>query len=153
VQCKQWQAWKVGVKVIRELYGVMASDHIDAGIVVTCGEFTAEAIIFAENKPLQLVDGVDLLPLIQTTGFGMTTSPPAPPVIASPLTSSVPPALPLPTHGQQITHVSTHVLLPPTCPRCGSVMVARTARRGSNAGEQFWGCPDYPKCKGLREMQ
>jgi hypothetical protein len=37
-----------------------------------------------------------------------------------------------------------------TCPRCGSLMVRRTARRGRNAGNQFWGCSRYPQCKGIR---
>jgi hypothetical protein len=37
-----------------------------------------------------------------------------------------------------------------TCPRCGSPMVRRTARRGRNAGNQFWGCSRYPQCKGTR---
>jgi hypothetical protein len=39
---------------------------------------------------------------------------------------------------------------PPRCPRCGAVMVRRTARRGYNAGNLFWGCSKYPRCKGLR---
>jgi predicted RNA-binding Zn-ribbon protein involved in translation (DUF1610 family) len=38
----------------------------------------------------------------------------------------------------------------PECPQCGSVMVKRTAKKGSNAGESFWGCTGYPKCKGTR---
>lgn len=38
----------------------------------------------------------------------------------------------------------------PECPQCGSAMVKRTARKGSNAGESFWGCTGYPKCKGTR---
>ncbi len=33
------------------------------------------------------------------------------------------------------------------CPRCGSAMVLRTARKGANAGGQFWGCSQFPKCK------
>lgn len=33
------------------------------------------------------------------------------------------------------------------CPQCGSAMVLRTAKRGSNAGQQFWGCSSYPKCR------
>ncbi|WCH24431.1 nuclease-related domain-containing protein [Aeromonas salmonicida] len=37
-----------------------------------------------------------------------------------------------------------------TCPRCGNTMVLRTANRGGNKGNQFWGCSDYPKCKGIR---
>ena len=40
----------------------------------------------------------------------------------------------------------------PHCPVCNSVMIKRTARRGANAGSQFWGCPNYPKCRGTREM-
>lgn len=36
----------------------------------------------------------------------------------------------------------------PDCPRCGEPMVLRTAKTGKGAGQQFWGCPDYPKCKG-----
>jgi restriction system protein len=38
----------------------------------------------------------------------------------------------------------------PDCPQCGSSMVKRTAKKGSNAGEMFWGCTSYPKCKGTR---
>jgi restriction system protein len=33
------------------------------------------------------------------------------------------------------------------CPRCGSSMVVRTARRGNNAGNQFWGCSAFPACR------
>jgi hypothetical protein len=36
----------------------------------------------------------------------------------------------------------------PTCPRCGSSMVLRTARSGRNAGGKFWGCIRYPTCRG-----
>jgi len=36
----------------------------------------------------------------------------------------------------------------PPCPRCGKPMVLRTAKSGPNAGLQFWGCCDYPDCKG-----
>lgn len=36
------------------------------------------------------------------------------------------------------------------CPRCGSTMVLRVARRGRFAGHQFWGCSRYPVCKGTR---
>ena len=43
------------------------------------------------------------------------------------------------------------VATPPACPECGKPMVTRTARRGTNAGNQFWGCPAYPNCKGTRE--
>ncbi|MDJ0779150.1 MAG: NERD domain-containing protein [Gammaproteobacteria bacterium] len=33
------------------------------------------------------------------------------------------------------------------CPKCGSNLVERTARKGSNAGSKFLGCENYPKCR------
>jgi len=33
------------------------------------------------------------------------------------------------------------------CPKCGGALRVRTARRGSQAGSQFLGCANYPKCK------
>ncbi|MFZ5773857.1 MAG: topoisomerase DNA-binding C4 zinc finger domain-containing protein [Thermodesulfobacteriota bacterium] len=36
---------------------------------------------------------------------------------------------------------------PPLCPKCNSIMVKRTARKGSNAGKEFWGCSQFPKCR------
>jgi len=33
------------------------------------------------------------------------------------------------------------------CPRCGNDLVLRVAKRGPNAGNQFYGCKSYPKCK------
>ncbi|MCE7887675.1 MAG: hypothetical protein DYH13_09280 [Alphaproteobacteria bacterium PRO2] len=38
----------------------------------------------------------------------------------------------------------------PSCPQCGSSMVRRVARRGSNRGNSFWGCSRFPRCKGTR---
>jgi hypothetical protein len=38
------------------------------------------------------------------------------------------------------------------CPRCGSNMVLRTAKRGASAGGQFWGCSAYPKCKAMQTV-
>ncbi len=33
------------------------------------------------------------------------------------------------------------------CPRCGSDLVKRTAKKGPNAGSKFLGCKNYPKCR------
>jgi restriction system protein len=33
------------------------------------------------------------------------------------------------------------------CPRCGSNLVERTAKKGPNAGSKFLGCESYPKCR------
>lgn len=41
----------------------------------------------------------------------------------------------------------------PVCPDCDGPMTLRTARRGRNAGGLFWGCDDYPRCKGTRDHE
>ncbi|MFO7726664.1 MAG: four helix bundle suffix domain-containing protein [Oceanipulchritudo sp.] len=40
----------------------------------------------------------------------------------------------------------------PECPQCGKPMVLRTARTGKKVGKQFWGCSDYPDCKGVLDV-
>lgn len=40
----------------------------------------------------------------------------------------------------------------PACPNCGKPMLRRTQMRGQGQGQQFWGCSDYPKCKGTRPV-
>jgi restriction system protein len=130
VQCKQWKAWKVGVTIVREMLGVVVSRKADKGIIVTSGRFTGEAHRFAEkaDPPVQLIDGSALFELIrsvQRRGPQEGTQPP-------------------PTEPSSLKR--------PTCPACGTQMVLRTARRGSNAGSQFWGCSGYPKCRGKRPL-
>jgi len=36
----------------------------------------------------------------------------------------------------------------PLCPQCNTPMVLRTSSRGPNQGSRFWGCPNYPRCRG-----
>ena len=40
----------------------------------------------------------------------------------------------------------------PSCPRCGSPMVVRTAGRGQHEGQKFWGCTTYPACRGVIDV-
>ena len=37
----------------------------------------------------------------------------------------------------------------PLCPDCGATMVRRTARKGKHAGQDFWGCAKFPRCRGV----
>lgn len=39
----------------------------------------------------------------------------------------------------------------PKCPHCRKPMVIKTARTGRNPGD-FWGCAEYPKCRGIRPI-
>ena len=39
------------------------------------------------------------------------------------------------------------------CPRCGKDLILRTAKRGDNAGNQFYGCSGYPKCRYIQGVE
>lgn len=60
VQCKAWNTLKVGVKPVRELFGVMANEKVREGIFVTTGTFTSDAQSFAPYGSLHLIDGESL---------------------------------------------------------------------------------------------
>lgn len=36
------------------------------------------------------------------------------------------------------------------CPRCGGELVLRVAKKGANAGNQFYGCSNFPKCRYIQ---
>lgn len=63
IECKKYhQDYKVGVKVIRELYGVQSLEQVDYSIVVTTSSFTSDAKNFAsmtEGK-MKLYDFTEL---------------------------------------------------------------------------------------------
>lgn len=40
----------------------------------------------------------------------------------------------------------------PTCPICGGEMRRQMAKKGINSGHDFWGCINYPQCKGTRPI-
>ena len=39
------------------------------------------------------------------------------------------------------------------CPKCGSLMVLRTAKKGKEAGNKFYGCSRYPKCRATLPIE
>ncbi len=38
------------------------------------------------------------------------------------------------------------------CPRCGKELVLRTAKKGPNAGNQFYGCSGFPSCRYIENL-
>lgn len=134
VQCKQWRALKVGVDVVRELYGVMAARGSAGGFVVTSGRFTDDAANFTSGRNISLIDGPKLYRLIQQTGHAARSALPA----QSPQPRSI---------GEASSRAA-----PTLCPLCAKSMVRRVAKRGANAGAEFWGCTAYPACKGTRPI-
>lgn len=133
VQCKQWKVLNVGVKPVRELFGVISARRAQGGIFVNSGTYTKEAMAFAAQCGIQLIDGFELetmvkevqqpQPFIEPTNWGNRSNT---------------------TFG--LTDAA------PSCPKCGKVMVLRAAKRGAKAGSQFWGCSGFPGCLGTREV-
>lgn len=134
VQCKQWKAYQVGVRVVRELYGVMAARGAAGGFVVTSGRFTDDARAFANGRNVKLIDGPRLLKLIKQVKTARN-----------------------PGEGfageSRLEPTFTEVTSVPACPVCGKNMVLRTAARGRSAGAKFWGCSAFPECRGTRKAR
>ncbi|MDE6297568.1 MAG: four helix bundle suffix domain-containing protein [Muribaculaceae bacterium] len=40
----------------------------------------------------------------------------------------------------------------PECPKCGKPMLKRLQKKGERQGREFWGCSEYPKCNGVRNI-
>ena len=130
VQCKRWRKERVGVNVVRELYGVVAAEQATGGIVITTSAFTPDATVFAQDKPLKLIDGVALLDMIRAVQKSDTPAA----IAASPPTVREPD-------------------IAPRCLQCGSPMVQRVARQGKNAGQAFLGCSRFPECRATQAIQ
>ena len=134
VQCKQWLKRPVSVSIVRELYGVMVDQGAYRGSVVTSGTFTEEAEQFAEGKPMELVDGERLERMIREVGGAKAVS-------------SHPPNTP---SADRVTE----------CPRCGSPLILRKARRGrqkdrsSMAARRFRNAVmSGPRCEARRSPE
>jgi restriction system protein len=105
------------------LDGVQRVMGADGAIFVTMGRFSSDAIAFAAQVGMTLVDGLELLRIISAGLVGMSFEVP----LAADATM-------------------------PTCPACGADMVHRTARRGAHVGEAFWGCSAFPACRTTRPL-
>lgn len=145
VQCKQWKAYKVGVTTVRELYGVMAAKGATGGFVVTSGRFTADAKEFAQGRNIKLIDGPGLFAMIQRAR--QAQGQPTASRLEALNTAGISGA---PVQVAALESIAAKETSRPECPRCGAAMTLRTARQGANAGNGFWGCSTYPRCRGTR---
>lgn len=147
VQCKHWKATSVGVDVVRQIFGVMAAHGATGCVVVTSGSYTSAALDFARGRNVDLIDGPKLLKMMEQSDSaaagGIHIPPSGEPHAAPGLNKTIhPPAQP--------PALRSTPQLTPRCPLCQSPMTKRTARKGSNAGQEFWGCTRYPDCRGTR---
>lgn len=123
VQCKHWQGKPVGVKEMREFFGVMASHQLTRGTYATTSTYTADAQQFAKANGIHTLDGAGLLALI---------------------------AKRTPEQQQTLLNVAFEgEYARPTCASCGTKMVERIASKDSRP---FWGCANYPRCRRTLPM-
>lgn len=124
VQCKHWHNKPVGVKEIREFFGVMASHQLKRGTYATTSTYTADAQKFAKDNGINAMDGPALLALI---------------------------AKRTPKQQQALLAVAYEgEYWRPTCASCGIKLVERTPAKG---GAAFWGCNNFPRCRCRLEMR
>ena len=50
---------------------------------------------------------------------------------------------------QQSGNMQTQQEVALACPKCGSEMVLRVAKKGAHSGKEFWGCSKFPDFQGL----
>lgn len=132
VQYQHWKEEVTDITAVGELYVAMEVEGAEHGIVITSGVFTSDALDFSLGKSLVLINGVDLSQMIT----------------ALPATSDT-------DTEEKSEDVKTEPKkqempeLDPLCPICSSKMVKRTAKKGKNAGNTFWGCSQFPNCRGV----
>jgi len=66
VQCKHWRSSRVGVQPVRELLGIVAAERATCGIFVASSGYTRDALRFAKNRDVILLDGIALEELLQS---------------------------------------------------------------------------------------
>lgn len=125
VQCKHWKKRVVGVKELREFYGVLKSHDLIYGTFATSSTFSSDALAFAKSNRMNAQDREGLLRLIA----GRSTE-------------------------QQQALLETAYegeYWKPTCVKCGVKMVLREKKDGSSS---FWGCANYgtTRCNSMMKV-
>jgi restriction system protein len=120
VQCKARMDRDIGVNYVRELLGVMTAEKVEKGILITNSYFTKEAIEFAKNHSIEMIDLFRLSTLVNE----------------------------LETEKQLnlVNFLESTDYTTPTCPNCEVKLVERITKKGKYIGQRFWGCRNYPRC-------
>jgi hypothetical protein len=118
VQCKQWKTWSVGVKAVREFLGALTDARIQQGIFITLNGYTEDATQLAEKHGIEIITEDGLKAMIDDLNI---------------------------CNDPRVLEVLDDTTK--YCPKCERLMVERVAGKGPNAGQRFWGCSGYPKCR------
>ena len=130
VSAKYWRENPVPGQAVPELYGAMVAAGAAGGYIVTYGNFGPAAKVLAKERQIDLLDGTRLSALID-------------PVRKNPseLTRR---------RLERAKHAETTGRRKVPCPLCGKQMQRRQERAGPQAGQSYYACSDFPRCKGRR---
>ena len=129
VQYKHWREYEIDLPVLEDFHKIIEQESIRNGIVITTGLFTQEALEYSHSNHLLLINGVDLSLMID--------------VLSSSNIDDIQDDEPVEKKIEDMPE------LEPLCPICSQAMIKRTARKGKNAGNTFWGCSQFPNCRGV----
>ena len=124
VQGRNWGAEAIGVTAVREFLGAMVDAGLKSGALMTCGAFTPEAEALARRHGITLVNGPELLALINKRPEALQRE-----------------LLAVATEGDYRR---------PTCRRCGLKMVGRSTHED---GLVHWACSNAPQCQGTLDWR
>lgn len=68
IQAKRYRN-TVEVAAVRDLYGTMMNENASKGILVTTSTFGPDARSFSKDKPIELIDGTNLLYMLEEQGI------------------------------------------------------------------------------------
>lgn len=169
VQCKKYKG-KVGEPVVRDFYGVLRASEADSGAIVTTGQITPQARLWAEGKPIYLYDGRAFLKIIESTRFRRSL--PSQAIKEEPVKNvkqeAIKPSLKPITVNAGASQTHTNPLTPviydeegslpdktpfmnmsdaPDCPACGTPMILKTTPRLFGKPQRKYICSNAPECK------
>ena len=67
VRCRNWQSHEISAEIVRRMYSLMYDRQASGSIIISSGTFSRDALRFAADKPIELVDGRQLVKLIGST--------------------------------------------------------------------------------------
>jgi restriction system protein len=120
VQCKSWSSKQIGVNVLRELQGVVASEQLKLGLLMYSGTLSKAANEFLKGAAVTVKAQGDAEILTEIK------------------------KLPAERQVALLSEFTAGDYTTPSCPQCDVKLVKRTA---NNSGKLFWGCSNFPRCR------
>lgn len=122
IQCKRYSK-PVGNKAVQEAYSGKDIYKADVAVVMSNMDFTAQAKEDAKKLNVQLWDR-DVIYRLQKRG----------------------------NVELKFENESKQECEDLICPKCGGTLILRIAKKGLNAGSQFYGCSNYPNCRYTKNL-